>query len=159
MEPARPRHIIALWSILLSSLALKIKLAYYSETMGIFGDPAMYIRMSRTWAEGGGFTVDEANLWPPGHIVWLGMHWRHLGEELLNPKLSQCVLATITVYFFYRIARHTLEKTWLAIAATGLIAFYPTLIAFTHYLWAETLYLFFFGDDDYFIFIILCCDI
>ena len=145
MEPAKGHHKALLWLILLGSLALKVTLCFDTEGMKVFGDPGMYIRMARTFASGGGFTVDEANLWPPGHIAFLGLHFRLFGKELLYPKLSQAVLSTFTVYFMWRIARHALPTPRQALIATAGIAFYPTLVAFTHYLWAETLYLFFYA--------------
>lgn len=147
MQPPRLAHKLALWTVLLTSLILKGYLAWFAEDLKLFGDPAMYIRMAKTWARGGGFTVDEANLWPPGMITFLGMHFRHFGVNLFYPRLTQCLLSTLTVWFIYRIALIALGRRWMALGAAAGVAFYPTLVAFTHYLWAETLYLFFFAGS------------
>ncbi len=56
-------------------------------------------------------------------------------------KIVQLLLSVLTVFVVYRIGRRWFDER-CALAAAALCALYPNFIAFTHYLWSETLFVF-----------------
>ena len=56
-------------------------------------------------------------------------------------KVVQVLLGVLTVFVVYRIGRSWFDER-SALVAAALCALYPNFIAFTHYLWSETLFVF-----------------
>ncbi len=56
-------------------------------------------------------------------------------------KVVQVLLSVLTVFVVYRIGRSWFDER-CALVAAALCALYPNFIAFTHYLWSETLFVF-----------------
>lgn len=128
----------ALAAIVLASLALKVALAVASADQKLFGDERHYLDLGRWMAEGRVYPT----FWAPGQPFFLSLHHRLFGEDAAAAaRLTQCLLSTLSVLFVHRAAAALLRPAE-AVLAAALFAFEPTLIAFTHYLWSETLYLF-----------------
>jgi 4-amino-4-deoxy-L-arabinose transferase-like glycosyltransferase len=64
------------------------------------------------------------------------------GENLVAVKAVQVVLSTLSVYLIFLITQRIFKRTTVALIAAGIAAIYPNLIAFSHYLWSETLFIF-----------------
>ncbi len=78
---------------------------------------------------------------PPGQTVLMAGVMALSGRSVLAVKLVQVVLSTLSVALVYALGR-----AWFGaragLAAAWLAALYPNLIAFSHYLWSETLFVF-----------------
>ena len=78
---------------------------------------------------------------PPGYTVFVAGVMALSGRSLTAVRFAQVVLSTLTVWLVYQLgcawfgARSGLAAAWLC-------ALYPELIAFSHYFWSETLYVF-----------------
>ncbi|MCP4594348.1 MAG: phospholipid carrier-dependent glycosyltransferase [bacterium] len=78
---------------------------------------------------------------PPVYITFLAGVLALTGRSLLAIKLAQVLLGTATVGILYWIGRSWFDRR-TALAAATICALYPNLIAFTHYLWSETVFVF-----------------
>ena len=144
IPPTNKSHLGVLVLILLTSFLLKLRLVIAAQGMDLVGDQAMYVHMGRLWARGQRWIVDEANLWPPGFVTFLGLCFKFISRDLFWPRLFQVMMSTLSVGFLWIIARRWLSSERLALIAAAGYAFYPTLMVLSTWLWAETLYLFFF---------------
>lgn len=150
--------------LLVTSLGLKVALAYSTSGQELRGDERNYLMRASSVALHG--TYD--NRFAPGHIMFLAgamnvlapkswieridsietasdkETWRRLarsGRDVLTwIRLIQCALSTLTVLFLYWIGLHFLSRGG-ALVAAALFAFNPTMVGFTHYLWSETLFM------------------
>ncbi len=138
--PRRP----ALLAILGLSCALKLGLLALSAGLPAVADEAQYLHAGRSLADGRGIQYSNP-LWdeltqPPLYPWLLGLvFW--LGGDALAVKALQVLLSTATVGLVFGLGRRACGRTAGLVAAFAL-AFDPTLVAFTHYLWSETLALF-----------------
>ncbi len=131
----------ALLLILLASLALKLALVWAVRDMGCLADECDYLLLAQRLAFGEGFQEIRGYLWPPGYVGFLAGCLDLFGPHRFVPRLIQVGLSTVTVFAVFVIARRFHgERT--ALLAAALVAFYPNLIAFSHLLWSETLYIF-----------------
>jgi hypothetical protein len=77
---------------------------------------------------------------PPGYPTFVALMMAISDRSVLAVKLGQVVLSTLTVLLVYLLGR-----AWLGagrgLLAAALCAVYPNLIAFSHLLWSETLYI------------------
>ncbi len=81
-------------------------------------------------------------LWPPGQPYFIAVVFSVAGENLVAVKAVQVVLSTLSVYLVFLITRLVFRNVTTALVAAGITAVYPNLIAFSHYLWSETLFIF-----------------
>lgn len=133
--------------IALLSLALKIGLALLVSDMTPAPDESQYIFGARNIARCGVPAYPNPN-WDEAHAspvypYFLGACFRLLPgtAAVTAARLAQAVLSTLTVLLIYRIARRGFGKK-VALVSAGVTAFYPPLVAFSHYLYAETIYTF-----------------
>jgi 4-amino-4-deoxy-L-arabinose transferase-like glycosyltransferase len=125
--------------ILLASLAIKIALAIAVDHLDPVLDEKVYATVAETLSTEGAFTNDFR---PPLYPGFLALIF-NLGGRLTAIRIVQTVLSTVTVLLVFRVVQGTFDTTIARIAA-GVVAFDPVLIAFTHFLWSETLFLFLF---------------
>lgn len=78
--------------------------------------------------------------WAPGYEVLLGAIFAIAGPSQLAAKAAQVALSTVTVWLVYATARSQGGPRAARIAG-GICALYPTFVAYTHYLFSETLFL------------------
>jgi 4-amino-4-deoxy-L-arabinose transferase-like glycosyltransferase len=79
--------------------------------------------------------------WPPGYEVMLGSVFALFGSEPVSARLVQVLLSTATVGLLYGIVGSASNRRAARIAA-ALCAFFPGFVAFSHYLYGETLFIF-----------------
>lgn len=133
--------------ILVASCGLKLAILWSTGDIAPVLDEAQYIIAGESVAEGDGIAYTLQRWHPTGQgplYPWFlgGIFW--LGGGPFESKVVQILLSTATVWFVYLLgARWFNPRTGLITAA--LLAFYPTLIAFSHYNWSETLYTFWFA--------------
>jgi len=77
----------------------------------------------------------------PGVLYWYAGLFRLLPASAVGAKLGNVLLGAATVFPAYSIGRRFGGLRVALWSATG-VALYPTFIAFSHYLWAEPLYIF-----------------
>ena len=137
----------ALWWILASSTALKLLLIWPAADLEPMGDQLEYLTAARSLVEKGVVDYfnpswDEAHA-PPVMTYFLAASYRIAGEEGYRQlaRFVQVLLSAVTVLLVYGICARFLSRR-TALLTTGLVAFYPNLVAFSHYFWSETIYIF-----------------
>lgn len=119
------------------SCGIKLLFAFLAERNAPILDEGAYLSLARTLAATGHF---EGTFRPPLYPAFEALFlWGGLGT--LGIRLAQVILSTISVLLVYRIARREAGQHAARIAAV-LVAFSPVLIAFSHRLWSETLFIF-----------------
>jgi 4-amino-4-deoxy-L-arabinose transferase-like glycosyltransferase len=78
---------------------------------------------------------------PPMYAGFIAFVLAITGRSVLAVKLVQVLLSTATVGIVYAIGRSWFDHR-RALVAAWICALYPNLIAFSHYLWSETLFIF-----------------
>ena len=128
--------------IILAALALRLFFLLLTRDITPIHDEAVYVRMAKEVLESGDFRARW--LWPPGQAYFMAGIFSIFGVSILAVKVAQTVLSAFTVYLLYLICRQTFGNERTALLAGALAAVYPNLIAFSHYLWSETLFIFLF---------------
>ena len=77
---------------------------------------------------------------PPGYVVFLASIMGVTGRSVLAVKIVQCVLSTLTVLVIFGLGRSWFGEG-CGLLSAGICALYPNLIAFSHLLWSETLFI------------------
>lgn len=134
----------ALWAAADASLALDEK--SYALRAGALLDGKGFLGSYQSWVRHGpGLLADlpqYPGAWqPPGQTVFMAAVMAASGRSLLAVKLAQVMLGTLCVGLVYALGRAWFDRR-CGLAAAWLCALYPNLIAFTHYLWSETLFSF-----------------
>ncbi|MBZ0293098.1 MAG: glycosyltransferase family 39 protein [Anaerolineae bacterium] len=134
--------------MLIIALALVTNLFFLSlyygggEAKRLFGDEVYYYQSAVQLARGE--EVAYNLLWPPLQIEWMGQLFRITGESILAAQIVQIILWLLTGLLVYSIAKHIKAVAPAAIYVLAIMLFSPELIAFSHFLWPETLHLFLF---------------
>jgi len=147
---ARPSLSAALsdrWLLVLMALGLSMRVALavgLDGQMLLRADESIYTQMARRLIETGRLETGPF-VRPPLYFYFLAAA-RVLSDTLpiswpLVAKLLQCLAATATTVPIYRAASRVSGKR-VARIASAIFLFDPTLIAYTHLLWPETLFLF-----------------
>jgi 4-amino-4-deoxy-L-arabinose transferase-like glycosyltransferase len=125
-----------LWLILLLSLVLKLALAIALDDVRPTNDENEYLYLAGVLVEKGRYAETFR---PPLYPAYIALHLA-LGWGTLGVRVTQVLLSTLTILLVYRIAGRTLGQTAARVAVT-LVAFDPGLVAFSHLLWTETLFI------------------
>jgi 4-amino-4-deoxy-L-arabinose transferase-like glycosyltransferase len=121
---------------LLLSLALKLGLAVLAERNAPVLDEGAYLELARGLAATGHY---EGTFRPPLYPAFEAFFlWSGLGT--IGIRLTQAILSTLSVILVFRLA-HRVAGLKAARIAAVLVAFNPVLIAFSHRLWSETLFI------------------
>jgi hypothetical protein len=146
----------ALLAVLATSLLLKLALLVPAHSTEPFFDALDYVAAALGLVRDGAFNSLRAPGYPAfmAAVLWVG---RLVGLPLpqgtaLLPadagvngfdlvRLVQVLVSTATVVLLYRVAREFFDRR-AAVAAAAVIAFYPNLVAYSHLLWTETLFMF-----------------
>jgi 4-amino-4-deoxy-L-arabinose transferase-like glycosyltransferase len=124
--------------ILLASLALKLGLAVWAESLQPRNDEATYVLMAEALEQG----RSPGRVRPPGYPALIAAV-RSVGGELSHVRLLQALLSAVTTLFVYALGR-SVGGTGTARLAAAVFAFDPVLVGFSHLLWTETLFIFLF---------------
>jgi hypothetical protein len=122
-------------------LAVRCALAIMLDGHMTFkGDEGLYARLGATFFSNGLDTGPFVR--PPLYFMFLAVTRAVSGPEswILVTKLLQCVAGTAVAIPVYRSALR-IAGTRAARFAAGFVLFDPTLVAFTHLLWPETIFL------------------
>ncbi|HEU4565471.1 MAG TPA: glycosyltransferase family 39 protein [Gemmatimonadaceae bacterium] len=130
------RHRRALWAILGSSLILKLVLAVVANGNAAVLDEVAYLGIAKTIvAEGRYETTFRPPLYPGFIAAFLA-----LGLGTLGVRVAQALLGTVSAWLAWRIGRRTVGER-AGVVAAAIVAFDPVLVAFSHRLWSETLFI------------------
>jgi arylsulfatase A-like enzyme len=77
---------------------------------------------------------------PPGQTLFLASAMAVFGRNVTAARFAQVVLGTLGVWLVWLLGRAWLDERHGLVAA-WICALYPNLVAFTHYLWSETLFI------------------
>ncbi len=132
--------------VLALSLALKLVVLFLVGEIRPLLDEVRYLEAGASIAAGEGIvysvdTWDEFHA-PPFYPYFLGLV-HALGGGALAAKFVQVLVSTLSVWLLYLLGRRWFGHR-AAFWGAALCAFYPNLIAFTHYNWVETFFLFWF---------------
>jgi 4-amino-4-deoxy-L-arabinose transferase-like glycosyltransferase len=109
-------------------------------------DECFYSNLAGSLAAGDGFQPHAGHYWPPGYIAFLAAHLK-AGLGLGGARITQVFLSTLLVPLAFVMGREAAtdagrpDGRQVGLMAAVIIAFHPTLIAYSHYLWSETLFL------------------
>jgi 4-amino-4-deoxy-L-arabinose transferase-like glycosyltransferase len=125
-----------LWSILALAFAVRGALVARYPVIAIWRDESLHYLMSVVAAN-----VDQHVLghWAPGYEFFLGTIFRAVGPSLPAARWVQVGVSTLTVGLVYGIARCAGGVRAARIAGI-LCALYPSLVAYSHYIYSETLF-------------------
>ena len=134
----------ALFAVLAVSCVLKLVLAVAVADIPVPGDQAQYLAAGRSVAAGEGIRYTNGEWSPitqaPLYPLFIGGAFA-LGLDRTSIRVVQVLLSTASVFFVYLLGVRAFDRR-VGLLAAGAFAFYPTAVAFTHYFWAETLFLF-----------------
>lgn len=123
--------------VLLASGLLKVLLAVGVADLTPRYDEVEFLEFGRRVAAG-----EAPVLWrAPGYQSFVAAGLSLAGGDVLGVRLLQVLLSIATTWFVYRLGRR-LGGESVGLAAAAFLAFYPSHVAFSHLLWAETLFLF-----------------
>ncbi len=122
------------------SLAVKLLLVWMVAAMPCSHDQCEYLELADGILAGRGLQVHDGYLWPPGYIGFLALCRGLFGADLTAPRLLQVLASTACVPLMFLIGRRLFDRR-TGLAAAAAFAFYPNLVAFTHYFWPSTLYI------------------
>ncbi len=126
----------ALAAVLISSGILKVGLALFFADLTPRYDEAEFLDFARAIAAG-----HEPVLWrAPAYQTFLAAGLNLAGGSAGGARVLQALLSVGTTWIVWVIGRRLFSPR-AALAAAAFVAFYPPLVAFSHLLWAETLYI------------------
>ncbi len=118
------------------SVAIKFALALAVRHHAPILDEGAYLKLAEQLAAGGGY---EGTFRPPGYPAFLGF-WLAIGAGTLGVRLAQVALSAWSTVLMYGLGSRIGGERTGRVAAL-LFAFDPVLIAFSHRLWSETVFL------------------
>ena len=119
-----------------TSLLVKIALAILARLDAPVLDEVAYLSAAEQLVRGGGF---PGTFRPPGYPVFMASILV-MGAGTLGVRLVQVALSMVSVWTAYRLGQR-FGGLAAARVASAIVAFDPVLIAFTHRLWSETLFI------------------
>jgi 4-amino-4-deoxy-L-arabinose transferase-like glycosyltransferase len=133
------RWCAALLTITAMGGAFRVAVAYSTHPVALVGDEHYYLEVARSIAAGAGHHASRLEAWaawPPGQAFWLS----HFVEGSTSaPAIAQALLGTAIVALVGWLGSLLVDRRSGLVAAL-LAALLPELVAFSHYLWATTLF-------------------
>ena len=101
----------------------------------LHGDEGYYIDAARSLARGGTY---PGSMRPPGFPFFAAAVFRATTESLQALRVAQIALSLVGLWFFFDVLRRRFGAR-PALISSAIVAFHPTLVHYTHFLWAENL--------------------
>jgi len=101
----------------------------------LHGDEGYYIDAAHSLARGAGY---PGSMRPPGFPFFAAGVFRATTESLQALRVAQIALSLVGLWFFFDLLRRRFGAR-PALISSAIVAFHPTLIHYTHFLWAENL--------------------
>jgi 4-amino-4-deoxy-L-arabinose transferase-like glycosyltransferase len=137
-----PTHVVVMFVTALGLNIAFLLLYYFPAPKSLIGDEAYYYKLASALASG--TPAEHIPLWPPLYANFMGAVFAVSGTtERLMIQGVQIGLWLINAVLWYQIVQRILLSPIAASTALALFLFSPDLIVFSHFLWPETLHLFF----------------
>jgi len=133
--------------ILFVSFAIKL-VPLLTTNPTLIADEQEYFAKAQILAEQG---VILGTYRPPLYILFLGLPASLVHDNVAVLKLFNVVISTLSVLVFYGFARIDFGKA-TSITAAAMFSVYPNLVAFSSFLWSESLFILVFLVFCYFLF-------
>lgn len=134
--------------LIASSALLKLALLWPAAGSPLDSDELRYLEAARTIPTLG-VPVYSNPRWDEAHAspvmpYSMAACYVLFGEQSFQTaaRIAQIVLNSLTVMFVFAAALRAFDRR-VALLTAGFTAFYPTLVAYTHYFYTETVYIFF----------------
>ncbi|MCH7812527.1 MAG: glycosyltransferase family 39 protein [Planctomycetes bacterium] len=157
-KPSR-YHLRWLLLILLLAVGVRVGALVAASDARLVLDERSYVKRAEALLDGQGFVGSYQTLvrhpvpahlsdlpqypgalQPPGYVVFLAGVMALTGRSILAVKIAQVLLGTAAVGLVYALGANWFDRR-RGLVAAAICALYPNLIAFTHYLWSETLFI------------------
>lgn len=123
--------------------------AYYSRSVG-FKDALEGVFTGHSLSASDLGDAYGGGEWPPMHPFLLSMGLIAFGDNVDGARWMVLLISSLTTVLVYLLSLR-LSTTRTAVAAALIHIFYPSFVAFSHYLWAETAYILFVLGGVYFV--------
>ncbi len=87
-----------------------------------------------------GMRPEEGFLWPPGYPYFLAGLTTLFGRSETIPRLVQVLISCGTLLLVFGITSRLYDRR-AGLTAAAIFAVYPNVVAYTHYIWPETVFL------------------
>lgn len=134
----KPGRDAMLWAALLLAAAVRAALVVAYPKLIIWNDESLHYIVSVVAA---GVEQQVLGHWPPAYEVFLGAIFKTAGPSIVAARWVQVVLSTATVFLVYGLAANASGRRAARFAGFA-CALYPSLVAYSHYLYSETLFIF-----------------
>jgi 4-amino-4-deoxy-L-arabinose transferase-like glycosyltransferase len=101
----------------------------------LHGDEGYYIGAARSLARGAGY---PGSMRPPGFPFFAAVVFRAATESLQALRIAQIAVSLVGVWLVFDLVRRRFGAR-PALISLAIVAFHPTLVHYTHFLWAENL--------------------
>jgi 4-amino-4-deoxy-L-arabinose transferase-like glycosyltransferase len=101
----------------------------------LHGDERYYINAARSLARGAGY---PGSMRPPGFPFLAAVVFRATTDSLQALRVAQIAVSLVGLWFFFDLLRRRFGAR-PALISSAIVALHPTLIHYTHFLWAENL--------------------
>lgn len=133
------------WMWLLFAIGLIVNLGillyyHFPAQKTLIGDENHYAQQALLLASGQRSPYDL--LWPPLYGEFIGLIFGMLGPRVLYVQIIQIGIWLLTALLFKNIVSKLSSSSTVVVITTALFLLSSELIAFSHYLWPETLHLF-----------------
>jgi 4-amino-4-deoxy-L-arabinose transferase-like glycosyltransferase len=122
------------------ALLLRVLFLILTHDLKPLYDGSSYLTMAEQILASGGYNPDY--VWPPGYPYFVAGVFLVFGKSVMAVRALQVGLSLISVYLIYIITRRVFESERVAVVASVFAAVCPSFIAFSHYAWSETLFIF-----------------
>lgn len=137
--PRLQRRWIVLGGIVLGALALRLLALAAVWPTPLAGDELDYFWRAAERLQG--VEPQDLGLRPPAMEFFYAPLMQVFGVSPAAPRLANVVLSVATLFPLHALGR-ALGGDRTGLAAAAIAAVYPNFVAFSHYLWSETLYVF-----------------
>jgi 4-amino-4-deoxy-L-arabinose transferase-like glycosyltransferase len=137
-------RLVGVWAASGAELVLD-EIAYVARAEALL-DGRGYLGSYQSWVRHPGWKIMELPQYPgayqpPGYPTFVAAVMAICGRSLLAVQLAQCLLSAASCVLLLALGRSWFGERAGRLAA-WMCAFYPNLVAYSHLLWSETLYVF-----------------
>ncbi len=127
--------------IIIVGATIRLTFLLLAGSLDLHADESTYVYLALQWNRFGFFGHTAFFVWPPGYPAFLALFFRFFAESgIFAAKFCQVLITGLIGSFLILTGRELFNRK-IALVAGGIWAVYLPLIAYSHYLWSETLFL------------------
>ena len=142
---------LAVGGLTVLAFGLRLAWVFYTDAIPLGGDPHWYYTVGINIANGDGFVAarnevwevpgpgEPTAFWPPGYPFALGATFWLFGSSVTAAQVLNAVIGALTVPLVFALGARIFSRG-VGLAAAGLVAVFPNVIAGTPVLFAEPLF-------------------